>query len=289
MRVLVGCNCGEAGWVPEGNDIDDIYALCNFMRNRVVANVPEDQLRSAVKVAGARVTDQEGRRYLKDALASLPVARPGSHASHVVLSSGPNPEATPPEVSIDRLCRARSTLAVINGFDEPVTFDRAREEVFNDYFLPLASTAWSVVVFDRYLAQDLAQNGAESGSAWFLRRLARAGIREVLLLSVSSQFRADDVLARCMSVCKIPSDMTVKVVVAIDSVLHGKAHDRHIRFRYGPQRKSTALVLGKGTQIFSQSVVQDAYSIMYDGPKNAQDRENLISKSRSRTEAQTEV
>lgn len=275
MRALIGSDREPTSWLPDDRDVEHVKALAALIGKFMVATDSEMDINAAVTEARDLIENQEARRAWLDLLSNLPVARrPGLDPNFLIGST--HGSADPRRVDVDRLLVSQVVWKVLERFEDTRTLGRSRAEVFDEYLGPLVATAQSVVILDRWVLRDLKSKGARSGTAWLLRRVLDSGLGRIDILTCSERETANDLGDLLQASVGDLGSHDVKVFVASEARVGNLAHDRHLRFGYGPRRRGSCVSLGTGTQLFAKDPIPDAFSVLRESPRAAGDRENLI-------------
>jgi len=275
MRALIGSDHEPTSWLPDDRDVEHVKALAALIGKSMVATDSEVHINAAVREARELIGNQEARRIWLDLLGNVPLARkPGIDPNILIGSSRESDDSR--TVEVDRLLVSGEVRRVLEPFENTRTLGRSRAEVFDEYLGPLVATAQSVVILDRWIVRDLKSKGARSGTAWLLRRILDSGLGRIDILTCSDRETASDLGDLLLTSMGDIQQHDVKVYVAPEARVGNLAHDRHMRFGYGPGRRGSCVSLGTGSQMFARDPIPDAFVVLRESPRAAGDRENLI-------------
>ena len=280
MRVLLESLDGAEGWVPQETDVDAIDSLWAFMGERAVICASDQELSEAVTIIQHSIPGQEARRLALDVLARTPIATRAvpSLPMLVGLTRSPVSDTRPLQVTFDAVARSGAVRLLLEKMRAGGILNDPRDGVFARIVKPLAVTASSVVIFDKYAADDLISTGKDGGTGFLLKALDHSGVPRVEMVSRVCARATDPnvVVDAANRLLRNGSNTVIEVWLAAQSQAEGRMHDRHFRFLYGPDRESTAVAVGKGTQIFAKPLLDDYFSITLDSPKVARKRETEV-------------
>lgn len=284
MRVLTEIKSQPAEWVTKDIPVS-VYrsALQTYLESTVVI-VSENMIQD---VKNCLLDDeapiaQQVRTIFREFLlkASLRVV-PAVDSGDVALESSA-------DCRFVTLPGSSDFLDALKERTRPLIPGTERDSFYNSCVKPLARTATSAVIVDRFLLDQLSRRGEQSGAYWFLRMLILSGLPSI---QIFSEPQDDFNESRVRELLDMLTDNTSSVSGGVDIQicacypLGGQRfpHDRHVRFSYGQQRRSVSIDMGDGTSLFGKSQVGQAYTFADIPEQTARSREELLSSARFRS------
>lgn len=195
--------------------------------------------------------------------------------------------------------RTRALLAAREVLDAPLREGVNREVEWDERFGPLVRASKLIVVFDRYVGQQVARRylfdqPQTDGLTWLLSKVAMTPGRHVRIITavsdevdrrgwrfdedvVSRGFRAlERQLGRPVSfdVVLVPDRVTIAGERGRRTVVERFGHDRHLRFG-----DRVALALGTGVQVFAAPRVAETVTVARLPLRDAKAREAAAEKA----------
>lgn len=253
--------------------------LLRILADHCVSHTSEADLTTLVRLV-REVDRTPSTQDLCEVLSRMGVARAGTPAPpDVEVGHGQGAACREKIDSAYALTETKACVKVV-GATYGSRVGQKRESIYKECLRPLAMRAHRAVIYDRYCAENLRNNGQASGTAWLINRLLADGIPQIEVLT-TCRSSGDAATIRGLASGLFSPD--VRFRLGPQSVA---SHDRHIRFQFGVNRAAIAVGIAAGIgNVFGRDVASEVFDIYQIRAGRARDREVDLAKAADRWEA----
>lgn len=242
-------------WLLAGDDSDQMKAAVYRLLKSGVVIAEEQLICEAQQQCLQLVAHAERRREVMQLLERVRVSRSGPGVcvirADAALADQQDQASMPPMLPLQNLAVSSQLIESLELRTLAVRNRETIDQYFTRVLKPLAATAHSVTLFDRYAGRNFLKDQLDA-LPWLLRRLLESGVPRITFMTQATE--REDLIQSILSdrLCGLATSKGARLEVLVVPESRRIFHDRHLRFIYGTRQESIALGLGLGVAAFNQ-------------------------------------